>query len=404
MNGSKSRAVAAQERLSRLRKYLTLFVWVAGICLSLGAYTFLANALLHDGAGEAHAPVRSLAAPDQEAVMKIDPATKAVAPGATFSVTVMIEDVINLGAFQFDLTYNPDVVIVTNVELGPFLSSSGRNVNEVGPTHGTGIVTYGAFSWGANDGPNGDGVLAIITLQASMSTGTSPLHLQNVTATDTFGSSISTSTEDGEVTVGTGAAPPEVTRVIPNFGYTVEVTKNVIVEGTDFQTDASVQLTRSGQSPLSAPQPDVQSSTRISCTFNLGKAVAGQWDVVVTNPDSQSDTLPNGFTVYSDPAPALSSISPDWGYNNEVVDVTLTGSDFQSGATVKLIKGQAEIVADNPVAVSDSQITCDLDLRGASPGKWTVRVTNPDTQHMDLGNHFTVKMLVYLPLVTRNHS
>jgi len=43
-----------------------------------------------------------------------------------------------------------------------------------------------------------------------------------------------------------------------------------------------------------------------------------------------------------------------------------------------------------------------LDLRGALPGKWTVRVTNPDTQYAELYNGFTVNGLVFLPLILRN--
>jgi hypothetical protein len=84
-----------------------------------------------------------------------------------------------------------------------------------------------------------------------------------------------------------------------------------------------------------------------------------------------------------------------------VVHITnLAGSGFQSGAAVRLIKtGQADIVATNVVVVSASKITCDLDLRGAYPGQWTVRVTNPDTQDAELYNGFTVKGLVFLPLV-----
>ena len=82
----------------------------------------------------------------------------------------------------------------------------------------------------------------------------------------------------------------------------------------------------------------------------------------------------------------------------------LAGSDFQSGATVKLSKtGQADIEADNVVVMSGSRITCDFDLRGAFPGKWTVRVTNSDAQYAELADGFTVMGLVYLPGVLKNY-
>ena len=303
MKGPKSRALAEQERLSRQRKYLTLFIYVVIVCLSFGAYTLLVNALVHDThdiAGEAHAPLRSLAAPGAPAVMRIDPASQSVGPGAAFSVTVMIKDVINLGAFEFELTHSSTVLSATDVVTGSFLGSTGRSVFPVGPTYGTGSVNYGAFSLPPpSDGPNGDGVLATIAFQTTF-VGTSTLHLQNVTVTDPDGVEIPTSTEDGEVTVGT-APGPSVTSIAPSSGDASTVVENVIVGGENFQTGASVQLTKSGQKTISAPLPDVQSSTRISCTFNLEGAVTGQWDVVVTNPDSQSGTLPNGFTVNHPP-------------------------------------------------------------------------------------------------------
>jgi len=294
MRGSKSSPDARPERFSRQRQYLTLFIWVVGICLSFGMYTLLANALVRDTAGTAHNLPRPLPALDG-AVVKIDPATRSVAPGATFTVAVMIQDVQNLGAFQFDVTFSSSVLTVTAVELGPFLGSTGRSVSPVAPIYGAGSVTYAAFSFGTNAGPNGDGVLATLTLQAKTA-GTSPLHLQNVTLLDPDAGPISASAQDGAVTVGP-IPPPSVASITPNWGYAGRVLGNVVVVGQNFQNGASVQLTKSGQSPILASWPTVQGSTRISCTLDLGKAVPGRWTVKVTNPDARWDDLPDGFTV-----------------------------------------------------------------------------------------------------------
>jgi hypothetical protein len=122
----------------------------------------------------------------------------------TFTVDVVIEDADDLGAFEFQLTYNNTCVQATDATLGPFLGSTGRSVADVGPTIGTGIVTYGAYSWGAGAGPNGDGVIATVTFQAGANECCSSLHLQNVTVTDTAGSAQSASTEDGRVCVVQG--------------------------------------------------------------------------------------------------------------------------------------------------------------------------------------------------------
>jgi hypothetical protein len=295
MKGSKSRADAPPQRLSRQRRYLALFLWVAIVCLSFGAYTLLVNALAHGVAGQAHAPLGSLVVLDAETVIKIDPAIKVVGPGETFSVDVAIESVNDLGAFQFDLTYDPACVEATDVTLGPFLGGTGRSVGEVGPIFGAGMVSYGAYSLGDTPpGPDGDGVLATVTFQAGVSECTSDLHLQNIAVTDTSGDPISNDAKDGEVIVGTEIVP-EVTSIAPDWGY-VGSEENVIVGGEKFLEGASVKLAKSGQS-LFASQTEVQNSTHISCTLNLGKAETGQWDVVVTNPDDQSGTLASGFTV-----------------------------------------------------------------------------------------------------------
>jgi general secretion pathway protein D len=296
MKESNPRTDAAQKRFFRQRKCLTLLVCAALVCLFFGAYTLLTNALAHDVAGQAYTLPRSPAAPAAAVVMKIDPATTYKDPGETFSVTVKIENVVDFGAFQFELTYDSAVVTATNVTSGTFLGSTGRSVYEVGPTYGIESVAYGAYTLGDGDGPNGSGILAAITFQAT-SVGTSTLHLQDILATDTDGTTLFPTANDGEVIVGDVYPPPLVTSISPPWGYSGTVMEDVIVEGENFQEDASVQLTRTDENSIPAPPEDVQSSTRISCTLNLGKAVAGQWNVVVTNPDGQSGTLPNGFTV-----------------------------------------------------------------------------------------------------------
>ena len=293
MNRSQSGADAAPDRPSRQRKYLTLLLWGVVICLSFGVYTLLVNALVHNTPDQARAPLRSAAASAQAAVVEIDPAIKAADTGETFTVAVAITNTSDLGAFEFEVTYDHTCVDATGVTLGSFLGSTGRSTGEVGPSFATGSVTYAAFSYGADPGPGGNGTLATITFEAGTTKCSSDLHLQNVTVTDTEGSASSPSTENGKVIVGS----PEVTSITPNSGYVGQVLEGAIVEGENFQEDASVQLTKSGQSPISAPLPAVQSSTRISCTFNLGKADLGRWTVKVTNPDGRSDELADGFTV-----------------------------------------------------------------------------------------------------------
>src|SRR5262249_59535522 len=65
---------------------------------------------------------------------------------------------------------------------------------------------------------------------------------------------------------------------------------------------------------------------------------SGVVNVVVTNPDSQSSTSVNGFSYASAPAPAptVTSISPASGPTTGGTPITISGTGFVSGATVKL--------------------------------------------------------------------
>jgi hypothetical protein len=111
---------------------------------------------------------------------------------------------------------------------------------------------------------------------------------------------------------------------------------------------------------------------------------AGPADVVVTNPDGQQTTLAAGFTyVVPLPAPTLSAITPSNGPTSGGTVVTLTGSNFQTGATVT-IGGQ---MATSVHLASATQLLAITPAGAAGPAD--VVVTNPDTQQALLKGGFT---------------
>jgi len=98
--------------------------------------------------------------------------------------------------------------------------------------------------------------------------------------------------------------------------------------------------------------------------------------------------------VSSGTGPLIQSISPNHGGNTGTVTVEISGSGFQSGATIKLTKaGQTDIIADSSATevISSSLITTSLDLRNRALGKWNVGVTNPDNKATLFFNGFTVE-------------
>jgi len=123
--------------------------------------------------------------------VKIEPEESTVSVGEPFNVTVVITDVTDLGAFQFDLKYDPAFLQVTSVTLGEFLAETGRRTQSTTPVFDNegGQVTFIGFSGpdqpGADQpGPDGYGVLANIELTAQK-IGEGSLQLENVKVTDT---------------------------------------------------------------------------------------------------------------------------------------------------------------------------------------------------------------------------
>jgi hypothetical protein len=152
-------------------------------------------------ASAAPSPGRAKASTQNPAV-RLEPANSTVAAGSTFTVTVMIDEAVDLGAFQFDLRYTPSILQVEAVTLGGFLASTGRTAASAGPRidNGTGLASFAGFSFGTQPGPNGSGALALVRLRAVVA-GTSLLDLDKVQVLDTQVNSQAPTVEDGSVTV-----------------------------------------------------------------------------------------------------------------------------------------------------------------------------------------------------------
>jgi general secretion pathway protein D len=147
-------------------------------------------------------PVAWIATGSDPALVAVEPLSSTVEPGETFSVSVVITDVEDLGAFQFEMGYDPSVVQVDDAALGPFLGSTGRNVSQLGPTidNEAGKLTFGAFSFGTQSGPSGYGLLSAIDMTAG-ALGATPLDLDTVQVLYPSGASQAVTVEDGMVSI-----------------------------------------------------------------------------------------------------------------------------------------------------------------------------------------------------------
>ncbi len=168
-------------------------------------------------------------------------------------------------------------------------------------------------------------------------------------------------------------AAPTITSITPSAGPLSGVTP-ITITGTGFLTGATVDL---GGSPCFGII--VNSSTSISCTTSAH--AAGAVTATVTNTDTQTGTLANAFTYQ--PAPTVTSIAPTSGLSIGGTAVTITGTNFVTGATVDI--GGA--TCTSTVVVSATSITCNVGASAA--GTYAVTVTNADSQSNSLAGAFT---------------
>jgi len=168
---------------------------------------------------------------------------------------------------------------------------------------------------------------------------------------------------------------PTVSAILPNSGNTAGGTV-VTINGTGF-SNPTVKFGGVAATGVS--------STATSITATTPAHAAGAVDVVVTNSDSQSATLTNGFT-YSPPNPTIANVSPNTGPTSGGTPVTITGTNFQSGATVKF----GALSATDVVVVNSTTTTARTPLGPATQQLVVnVSVTNPDGTTGSGTNAFT---------------
>jgi fibronectin type 3 domain-containing protein len=170
--------------------------------------------------------------------------------------------------------------------------------------------------------------------------------------------------------------PPVLISISPSAGQ-IGGGDGVVITGTGFIDGISKAVTIGGSS--CAPMI-VVSGTQITCTTTAH--AAGTVDVVVTNGDGGSATLTNAWTYTATPPPVVSSIAPTSGAAVGGTAVTITGTGFTAGVTIKI----GGSTCTGPVVGSSTSITCTTSSH--AQGSTDIVVTNTDTQKGTLVNGF----------------
>jgi phospholipase C len=120
---------------------------------------------------------------------------------------------------------------------------------------------------------------------------------------------------------------PTILSISPTSGPIAGGTATTIT-GTNFVTGATVKF-----GSVAATNVTVVNSAKITATTPANSP--GTVNVVVINPDNQSATLASGFTFAGAP-PVITSTAPTSGTINGGTAINIHGSNFQTGATVKI--------------------------------------------------------------------
>ncbi|HEX3068848.1 MAG TPA: IPT/TIG domain-containing protein [Thermoanaerobaculia bacterium] len=169
---------------------------------------------------------------------------------------------------------------------------------------------------------------------------------------------------------------PSISSIAPTSGSQTGGT-SVTITGTGFLSGATVKFGGTLATNVTV--------TSTSITATTPAHAVGKVDVLVTNSDGQSATLAQGFT-YALPAPTITNISPATGPTSGGTLITITGTSFQDGATVKIgaspatdvnVVSTTSITARTPLGPVTEQLTVD------------VVVTNPDSSKATAAGGFT---------------
>ena len=195
--------------------------------------------------------------------------------------------------------------------------------------------------------------------------------------------------------IGTAVPSLTITSVSPASGINTG-NQNVFIAGNKFQTGAIVNLTNGS---ISIPGTTTTSNnTTIRCTFPMNGAPPWVYNLNIRNPDGQTASLQNAFTV-TNVSPVITTITPSSGFNTSSLQVTITGTAFRNGATVLLVNESTNI----PGSITNrttTKILATFPLAGITPGMYNLTILNIDGTSGTKQNIFTVLSPRSYPTIT----
>jgi hypothetical protein len=276
---------------------------------------------------------------------------------------------------------NSDAQSATMTSAYTYTAAASPTVSSVAPASGTvaggtAVTVAGTgFVTGATVTFGGIAATNVVVVNATSITATTPARSTTGAVTVVVANP---DTQSGALGSGFTYNPlpaPTATNANPATGAAAGGT-SITISGTGFVAGATVTI-----GGAAATSVVVTSATTITAV--TPSRPAGAASVTVTNPDGQSATAVGGFTYAANAAPTATGVSPAKGSVSGGTLITITGTGFLSGATVKIGGTDATEVT----VVSSTSITAVTPAKAA--GSATVMVINPDGQSVTTSTGFT---------------
>jgi hypothetical protein len=149
--------------------------------------------------------VPCIASADPATAVSVEPASKVVGIGETFSVDILVDPDTDIAGVQFNLSFDASVVTANSITEGNLLKQGGASTFFIPGTMdnvaGTITGVAGAITT-SGETVSQPGIFATISFTAGTADGISALDLSNVTVGDSQGRAVDLTVTDGLVTVG----------------------------------------------------------------------------------------------------------------------------------------------------------------------------------------------------------
>ena len=249
-----------------------------------------------------------------------------------------------------------------------------------GPTGGGTVITITGtnFATGATVRIGGVAATGVTLVSSTQLRATSPAGTAGAKSVQVTNSNGQSATAAGQFTYTAPAGAPTITSVTPSSGPTAGGT-TITINGSGYVMGAGGEVRVGG---VLATGITFVSSSQLRAVTPSG--TAGAQAVSVRNPNGATVSFAGGFTyTASATTPTLTSVTPSSGPSTGGTVITLTGTNFVSGATVSV--GGTAATAVTFVSATQVRATTPAGTAGARD----VQITNPSGQSATRTGAFT---------------